>query len=114
MRDGDVHEPGDLVAGRYRIQKLLGQGGMGVVYAATDPLLEREVAIKMLLSSLLDDDASVARFLREARAVVRLTSEHSIRVYDVGQLSDGTPFMVMEYLAGRDLAGVLEERGALP
>src|SRR5262249_17439767 len=95
-------KPGHVVDGKYRIEDLLGRGGFGVVLAATDLLLQREVAIKVLLPALAQDEVFVARFLREARAAVRLKSEHSIRVHEVGELADEGPYIVMEYLVGRD------------
>jgi serine/threonine-protein kinase len=105
--------PGTVVAGKYRIDRVLGKGGMGVVVAATDTKLRRPVAIKVLAPSLAADEVSVERFLREARAAVALTSEHAIRVHDVGELPSGAPFMVMELLVGRDLQQVLEQRKRL-
>src|SRR5262245_5213337 len=104
-------KPGDLVSGKYRIDHMLGRGGFGVVFAATDPLLKRRVAIKLLLPSVAQDGRFVARFLREARAAVQLRSEHTVRVYEVGELADQSPYLVMEYLVGRDLCAVLQEAG---
>lgn len=103
---------GETLAGKYRIDRILGQGGMGIVVAATHLQLRQKVAIKFLLKGARDD--IVARFLREARAAARLKSEHVARVLDVGELPNGSPFMVMEYLEGSDLEGVMESRGPLP
>jgi serine/threonine-protein kinase len=95
---------GDVVARKYRVDRVLGEGGMGVVVAATDIQLDRRVAIKFLLPSALSNPDIVARFSREARAAAKIRSEHVVRVIDVGELDTGAPFMVMEYLEGRDLA----------
>jgi serine/threonine protein kinase len=104
---------GDVLAGKYRIDKVLGIGGMGVVVAAHHLHLDERVAIKFLLPALVGSTESVARFAREARAVVKIKSEHVARVSDVGTLENGAPYMVMEYLQGNDLAAWLRERGAL-
>ncbi|MEP7120263.1 MAG: protein kinase [Byssovorax sp.] len=109
----DAPKAGDLVAGKYRIERVLGEGGMGVVLAATHLQLGQRVAVKVMRREAINDEA-VERFLREARALVRLRSEHVARVIDVGETADGVPFMVMEYLEGSDLAGVVHQRGALP
>jgi serine/threonine-protein kinase len=103
---------GCVIAGKYRVERVLGQGGMGVVVAATHIELRQTVAIKILHEGATP--ATVTRFVREARAAVRLASEHVARVLDVGELDDGSPYMVMEYLAGSDLAEVLQRRGPLP
>src|SRR5208283_4012032 len=87
-----------------RIDRVLGQGGMGVVVAATDTQLDRRVAIKFLLPDALKNADLVARFAREARAAAKIHSEHVARIIDVGELETGAPFMVMEYLEGSDLA----------
>jgi serine/threonine-protein kinase len=105
---GDL-EPGDVIDGKYRVERVLGQGGMGTVYAAKDTSLERSVAIKVLRSELREDAELASRFLREARAASRLSSEHTIRVHEIGELSDKTPYIVMEYLSGRDLKALLRE-----
>ena len=105
---------GDMLAGKYRVERVLGEGGMGVVVAATHMALEQLVAVKFVLPSMLESKTVVERFLREARAAVRLKSEHSARVLDVGTLESGAPYMVMEYLEGSDLGQVQQERGPLP
>ena len=107
-------KPGQIVGGKYRVDRVLGKGGMGIVVAATDTTLGRPVALKALLPALAADDDWVARFLREARSVVQLTSEHVVRVYEVGELASGTPYMVMELLVGQDLESVVAERTRLP
>ena len=105
---------GDLLSNKYRVDSVLGAGGMGIVVAAHHLQLDERVAIKLLLPEGVTNREAVARFLREARAAVKIKSEHVARVIDVGTLESGTPYMVMEYLAGADLAAVLESRGTLP
>jgi hypothetical protein len=105
---------GDILAGKYRIEKVLGIGGMGVVVAARHLQLETRVAIKFLLPTMLASKEAVGRFAREARAAVKITGEHVARVLDVGTLDTGAPFMVMEFLEGSDLSNWLQQRGALP
>jgi serine/threonine-protein kinase len=105
---------GDVLAGKYRVERVLGVGGMGVVIAAYHIQLNEKVAIKFLLPEALSDAAAVARFAREAQAAVKIKSEHVARVSDVGTLPNGAPYMVMEYLDGGDLAAWIEQRGALP
>jgi eukaryotic-like serine/threonine-protein kinase len=104
--------PGEIFAGKYRIERVLGQGGMGVVLAATHLALGQIVAIKVLLTESATPD-SATRFLREAQALVRLKSEHAARVLDVGEADPGTPYMVMEYLEGSDLADVIAQHRQL-
>jgi serine/threonine-protein kinase len=107
-------QPGDLLADKYRVERVLGQGGMGVVVAATHEQLGQKVALKFLLPEAASGGEAVARFLREAKATVRLKSEHVARVLDVGTLPTGSPYIVMEYLDGRDLHAVIKEMGQLP
>src|SRR5260370_40976995 len=104
----------ELLADKYRVERVLGQGGMGYVVAALHIQLQQRVAVKILMPDLCEHREAVERFLREARAAVRIQSEHVARVLDVGTLHDGTPFMVMEFLSGRDLARDLDARGGLP
>ncbi len=104
---------GDVLAGKYRIEKVLGAGGMGVVVSAFHVQLEEKVAIKFLLPDALAMKEAVARFAREARAAVKIKSEHVVRVFDVGTLDTGAPYMVMEYLDGVDLGTWVQRRGAL-
>ena len=106
--------PGDVLAGKYRVVRTLGAGGIGVVVEAVHTQLERQVAIKFLLPEANSNPQIVARFTREARASARLKGEHVTQVLDVGALEDGSPYMVMEYLAGIDLGQLLSERGRLP
>jgi hypothetical protein len=105
---------GQILAGKYRIERVLGQGGMGMVVAAHHIHLDEKVAIKFLLPDAVTSAEIVGRFVREARAAVRIKSEHVARVSDVGTLEGGEPYMVMEYLEGSDLAAWVEQRGALP
>jgi len=104
---------GEMLAGKYRIDRVLGAGGMGVVVAATHVQLDQRVAIKFLLPQALASADVVARFQREARAAVKIQSEHVARVIDVGVLESGAPYMVMEYLEGNDLAHRIAAEGAL-
>jgi serine/threonine protein kinase len=100
--------PGDMVDGRYRIECYLGGGGMASVYRATHVVLEQSVAIKVVSPSIRELPGMAQRFLREARAATQLKSEHVARVSDVGTMADGAPYMVMEYLDGRDLDAMVE------
>ncbi|HEY8089537.1 MAG TPA: serine/threonine-protein kinase [Polyangiaceae bacterium] len=104
---------GDLLAGKYRVERVLGVGGMGIVVAARHEQLDQQVAIKFVREEALGNAEAVERFLREARAAVKLRSEHAAKVLDVGKLDSGAPYMVMEFLEGSDLAAVLAERGPL-
>jgi eukaryotic-like serine/threonine-protein kinase len=106
--------PGTEVAGRYRVVRLLGAGGMGTVVEATHLQLAQRVAIKFLLPELCSQRDAVTRFLREARAAVQIESEHVARVMDVGTSEEGVPFLVMEYLEGMDLAQLLHQQKRLP
>jgi serine/threonine-protein kinase len=105
---------GQLIAGKYRVQQLLGRGGMGVVMAALHEHLNQRVALKFLTDDAYQQPEAVARFLREARSAVQIQSEHVARVMDVGTLDSGAPYMVMEYLRGLDLKEVSTRRGPLP
>src|SRR6188768_3797691 len=109
----EVHE-GQILAGKFRIERVLGQGGMGVVVAAHHLQLDERVALKFLLPEALDNAEAVARFAREARAAVKIKSEHVARVTDVGTLDNGSPYMVMEYLNGTDLGDLVKSQGQLP
>ncbi len=113
MKLSPVRE-GEVLAGKYRVERILGVGGMGVVVAATHLDLRELRALKFMLPTALGNAEAVERFLREARATARLRSEHVAQVHDVGRLENGAPYMVMEYLAGADLGAVLKQRGPLP
>jgi serine/threonine-protein kinase len=104
---------GDVLAGKYRVERILGVGGMGVVVAAMHTELEQRVALKFLLPSAAQNPAVVARFSREARAAAKIKSEHVARVSDVGTMDSGLPYIVMEYLDGYDLGQALDQHGRL-
>ena len=106
-------ELGEVIAGKYEITGLLGAGGMGFVVSATHLDLGEAVALKFLRPEALVNDEIVARFAREARAAARIQSEYVARVFDVGNLPDGAPFIVMEHLDGKDLNELVNEQGAL-
>ncbi|MGH7269703.1 MAG: serine/threonine-protein kinase, partial [Polyangiaceae bacterium] len=117
MADPDSAAPvreGEILDGKYRIDRVLGVGGMGVVVAATHVQLNQRVALKFLLPAALGNPQVIERFAREARAAVQIQSEHVARVTDVGTLPTGSPYMVMEYLDGADLADALEKDGPMP
>ena len=105
---------GELIAGKYRVDRVLGAGGMGTVFAATHVVLGQRVAIKRMHPERVGRHNAGPRFFREARAAARLRSQHAARVIDVGVLEDGAPFIVMEHLDGEDLAALIEREGALP
>ena len=100
---------GELLAGKYRVERVIGEGGMGVVLAARHEGLSTNVAIKLLRENALGHTDVVGRFMREARAAVSLRSEHVARVFDVGNLEDGRPYIVMERLEGKDLGDVIDQ-----
>jgi len=106
-------QPGDTILGRYRVERILGVGGMGVVVAARHLHLDSFVAIKFLLPDILSNAEAVSRFAREAKAAVKIQNEHVSRVTDVGVLENGAPYMVMEYLDGSDLGVLLRTQGRL-
>jgi serine/threonine protein kinase len=105
---------GTILAGKYRVERVLGQGGMGIVVKATHLQLEQPVALKFLQPRGMENPAIVARFAREAKALAKLKSDHVAHVTDVGHLESGAPYIVMEYLDGEDLSSLLERRGPLP
>ena len=107
-------EEGEVLAGKYRVERVLGEGGMGVVVAAIHLALDERVALKFMRAEAMDREGGVQRFVREARAAVKLKSEHVARVLDVGTLETGSPYIVMEYLEGSDLAQVFAARRTLP
>jgi eukaryotic-like serine/threonine-protein kinase len=106
-------ERGSLLDGKYRVEGVLGVGGMGVVLAATHIDLERPVAIKVLRAELVGEERIVTRLLREGRAAASVKNEHVAQVLDVGRLPEGTPYVVMERLEGRGFDRVLTEQGPL-
>jgi len=104
-------QPGDILLGKYRVEDIIGVGGMGCVVKAAHLYLQQPVAIKILLPQMTQSPGTVARFVREAQAMGQLRSEHIARVMDVGTMPDGVPFMVMEYLDGYDLNQILRHHG---
>src|SRR4051812_8516351 len=117
----DPVKPGDVLSGKFRVERVLGVGGMGVVVAATHLQLGQLVALKFMLKQALQYPDNIARFEREARAAVRLRSDHVAKVVDVGRLDGdngvaggGAPYMVMEFLEGEDLDCYMRANGPLP
>jgi serine/threonine-protein kinase len=104
---------GEIIASKYEVERVLGVGGMGVVIAARHMQLGQKVAIKFMRGQAATDSAAVGRFQREARAAAALTSEHIAKVFDVGTLENGAPYIVLEYLAGVDFGEVLRRNGPL-
>ena len=105
---------GSTLAGKYRIDARLNEGGMGTVYRATHVLMEKTVAIKVLRPSLAADEKIVARFSREARAASRISHPNALSVTDFGEDENGIVFLVMEFLSGRTLKQVIRDDGPLP
>jgi serine/threonine-protein kinase len=112
--ESDLPRAGEVVAGKYLVESVIGTGGMGVVLGAQDTSLGRRVAIKFLAPHKARNEGTAARFVREARAAASIQSEHVVRVFEVGTLPNGASYIVMEHLAGGDLAQVLASRGPLP
>jgi serine/threonine protein kinase len=104
---------GRSIAGRYLIQEVIGEGGMGVVYEAHDARVDRQVAIKLVRRECLTDTKFIIRFRRELEVTAQLRHPSTIRVYEHGETDDGRPFMVMELLTGQSLAERLEQ-GRIP
>jgi eukaryotic-like serine/threonine-protein kinase len=105
---------GDVLAGKYRVDWVLGTGSTGVVLSAMHLKLHERVAIKLLLPEALSNPEAVQRFEQEARAAVKIKSEHVARIIDIGSLETGAPYIVMEHLQGEDLAARLARTGPLP
>src|SRR5215813_8024109 len=105
-------QSGAVLAGRYRIERLISRGGMGAVFEATQLGLDRGVAVKILLPTLSRDEKMQERFRREARSAASLRHQNIIQIYDYG-ISDHGPYIVMELARGRSLRQLLS-RGALP
>src|SRR5882724_9378567 len=112
MAESPVSE-GQVLAGKYRVEKVLGSGGMGVVVAAWHLELEQRVAVKFLHPLAMERPDTAERFRREARSAAKIRSEHVARVIDVGIMEGGLPYMVMEFLDGHDVAQEMEKVGAL-
>jgi serine/threonine-protein kinase len=105
---------GDVVEGKYRLDRVIAAGGMGVLVKATHLQLRQPIAIKFMSPRVGENESGVRRFILEARAAALIRSEHVVRVFDVAALPDGVPYIVMEYLEGEDLGVVLARRGPLP
>ena len=105
---------GQVLAGKYRIEKCLSAGGMGTVYRGTHVLMGKTVAVKVLNPSLAADEKIVARFSREARAASKISHPHALSVTDFGEAENGVVFLVMEYLDGQMLKQVLRQEGPMP
>jgi serine/threonine-protein kinase len=105
--------PGEIIDGKYRIVRLIGEGGMGAVYEGENTRIHRRVAIKVLLASVAEQGEAVARFEREAQAAGRIGSEHIVEVLDLGTLPNGDRYLVMEFLDGEGLGGRIKNRGRL-
>ena len=107
-----MSEKGRILADRYELKELVGQGGMADVYLAYDDILKREVAVKILRSSLTGDPIYITRFHREARAAAALCHRNIVEIYDVGE-EDDLYYIVMEYVRGQTLKELINKRGAL-
>jgi serine/threonine-protein kinase len=105
---------GRTFAGKYRVEQMIGEGGMGKVYRATQLALDKPVVLKVLRQALLGDERTVQRFQREAKAASRLNHPNSISVLDFGQADDGAMYIAMEYVQGRDLHQILSREWPLP
>ena len=105
---------GAIIAGKFRLERVIGRGSMGVVVEATDMTLGRRVAVKLILPHHAADPQLRGRFIREAHAMTRLTTEHIARVLEVGELEDGTLFLAMELLEGQSLEQLIQSGGPLP
>ena len=110
----DLAIPGRIVSAKYRLDSIIGQGGMGSVWAATHLGLNTQVAIKLVSRELIRSPEALRRFDAEAKAVAKLQSRHVVQVYDNGTLQDGTPYVVMELLEGEDVGKRVERGGAVP
>jgi eukaryotic-like serine/threonine-protein kinase len=112
IRLAPATKPGDLgMLGHYRVLRLLGQGGMGVVYYGWDDALDRPVALKVMQAKFANKPVARERFVTEARSVAQLRNEHVITIYHVGE-GNGQPFMALEYLKGESLEHFLRTRPA--
>jgi serine/threonine-protein kinase len=111
---GQTHDPPKERIGRYEIVEKLGRGAMGVIYHAYDPMLDRDVALKVMAPQIADDPDQKARFEREARAVARIVHPNVLTVFDLGYHHDGSPYIAMELLKGKDLLKTLRQDPPLP
>src|SRR6187549_1311947 len=104
-RDGPSESDVETI-GKYQVQKVLGRGGMGTVYEATDPFINRKVALKTMIAGLADNPELKARFLREAQSAGGLRHRNIVTVYDLGE-DHGQPFIAMEFIEGTDLEKII-------
>src|SRR5687767_1229254 len=104
---------GEIIDGKYRIVRLLGEGGMGAVYEGENTRIHRRVAIKVLHANVAAQGEAVARFEREAQAAGRIGSDHIVEVLDLGALASGDRYLVMEYMDGEGLGERIKKRGRL-
>ncbi|MGH7439387.1 MAG: protein kinase domain-containing protein, partial [Polyangiaceae bacterium] len=104
---------GQMIDSKYRIVRMLGEGGMGTVYEGQNVRIGHRVAIKVLHTDLASRPDILERFEREAQAAGRIGSEHIVEVYDLGELPGGVRYMVMEYLDGENLATRIEREGRM-
>src|SRR3954468_17862826 len=113
MRPQDPNIGRDLLGGQFQILQKIGSGGMGAVYKATQPAMNRMVAVKILHPKLANRKDLVSRFRREARAMSHLTHPNTVKVYLYGELEDGSLYIVMEYLEGKNLNQTVRSEGAM-
>src|SRR5687767_6135302 len=104
---------GQLLAGKYKILKKIGEGGMGSVYIANQEPIDRKVAVKVLLGKLAEDEVAVKRFEQEARAISRMQHPNTVTIYDFGKTEDDRLYIVMEFLKGTTLTNVIRKEGIL-
>src|ERR1035441_6092448 len=102
-----IPRAGETIDGKYKVVRDLAEGGMGAILLATDLSTGEHVAIKVMLPAAIQIEGAVTRFEREARAAAGILSEHVVRIFHVGELQNGAPFMVMEYLEGKDLSDLV-------
>src|SRR5258706_3142928 len=113
-RPADAFIGRDILNGQFQILKKIGSGGMGSVYKALQPAMNRMVAVKILHPKLANRKDLVSRFRREARAMSHLSHPNTVKVYLYGELDDGSLYIVMEFLEGRNLNQVVRKEGPLP
>ncbi|HEV8248236.1 MAG TPA: serine/threonine-protein kinase [Polyangiaceae bacterium] len=113
VRESCVLDPGELIAGKYRVERELAVGGMGIVYSCTDLILDRAVAVKVIHPTIVDGESVKERFYFEARTLARLNNPHITRIYECGFTESDEPYMVMELLKGIDLFELVRKEGTL-